>query len=82
MERALYINFNESRIIIAIVSNIGYWLAKYIGDNKANIFDIEGEIIEYPYIEHFYIFNNVVYTYNSYKNLLNIDYIRNILNNS
>ena len=77
MKRALYINFNESRIIIAIVSNIGYWLAKYTGDNKANIFDIGGETIEHPYT-----FNNVVYIYSDYKNLSNIDYIRNILNNS
>ena len=61
--------------MIAVVSNIGYWLAKYTGDNKANIFDTEGEIE----IEHFYTFNNVVYIYNDYKNLPNIDYIQNIL---
>ena len=64
-------------MIIAIVSNIGYWLAKYIDDNKANIFNAGGEIIEYPYI-----FNDVVHIYNDYKNISNIDYIRNILNNS
>ena len=64
-------------MIIAVVSDIGYWLAKYTGDNKANIFDIGGEIIEYPYIS-----NNVVYTHNDYENIPNIDYIRNILNNT
>ena len=64
-------------MIIAVVSNIGYWLAKYTGDNKTNIFDIGGETIEYPHI-----FNNVVYIYNGYENISNIDYIRNILNNT
>ena len=64
-------------MMTAIVSNIGYWLAKYIGNNKANVFDIEGETIEHPYI-----FNNVVYIYNDYENVPNIDYIRNILNNT
>ena len=82
MERALHINFDELRMMIAVVSNIGYWLAEYTGDNKTNIFDIGGETIEYPHIEHPHIFNNVVYIYNDHKNLPNIDYIRNILNNS
>ena len=59
------------------MSNIDYWLAKFTGDNKTNIFDIGGETIEYSYI-----FNNVVYIYGDYENLSNIDYIRNILNNS
>ena len=87
MKRVLYVNFDELRIIIAIVSDIGYWLAKYTGDNKANIFDIGGEIIEHPHIEHPHIehphiSNDVVYIYNDYENLSNIDHIRNILNNS
>ena len=82
VKRALYINFDESRIITAIVLDIGYWLAEYIGDNKANVFDIGGKTIEYPHIEHPYIFNNVVYIHNDYEDLPNIDYIRNILNDS
>ena len=57
-------------------------ICRCTGDNKANIFDIGGETIEYPHIEYPYTFNNVVYIYNDYENLPNIDYIRNILNNS
>ena len=64
-------------MMIAIVSNIGYWLAKYTGDNKANIFNIGSETTEHPHTS-----NNVVYTYNDHKNIPNIDYIRNILNNT
>ena len=82
VERVSHIDFDELRMMTAVVSNIGYWLAKYIGDNKANVFDIGGETIEYPYIEHPHIFNNVVYIYGDYENLSNIDYIRNILNDS
>ena len=70
MERALYINFDELRMMIAVVSNIGYWLAKYTGDNEADIFDAGSETTEYPYT-----FNDVVYTYGGYENLSNIDYI-------
>ena len=77
MERALYIDFDESRIMTAIVSNIGYWLAEYIGDNEANIFDVGGETTEHPHT-----FNNVVYIYDDHENIPNIDHIRNILNNT
>ena len=77
MERASHINFDELRMMIAIVSDIDYWLAKYTGDNKADIFDVGGETIEYPHIS-----NDVVYTHGGYENLPNIDHIRNILNDS
>ena len=62
--------------MIAVVSNTDYWLAKYIGDNEANIFDIGGETTEYPHTS-----NDVVYTHNDHENISNIDHIRNILNN-
>ena len=77
VERALHIDFDESRMMTAIVSDIGYWLAEYIGDNEADVFDVGGETIKYPYT-----FNDVVYIYDGYENVPNIDYIRNILNNT
>ena len=64
-------------MMIAIVSDIGYWLAEYTGDNEANVFDVGGETTEHPHT-----FNDVVYIYDGYENVPNIDHIRNILNNT
>ena len=61
----------------AIVSNTGYWLAKYTGDNKANVFDAGGETTKHPHTS-----NDVVYTHDDHENIPNIDHIRNILNNT
>ena len=61
----------------AVVSDTGYWLAKYTDDNEADVFDTEGETTEHPHTS-----NDVVYTHNGYENIPNIDHIRNILNNT
>ena len=43
MKRLLYIDFDELRLMTSVVSDIGYWLANYTGDDIGDIFDAERE---------------------------------------
>ena len=77
VERASHVDFDESRMMTAAVSDTGYWLAEYTGDNEADVFDAGGETTEHPHTS-----NDVVHTHDGHENVPNIDHIRNILNNT
>ena len=69
VERATHVDFDKSRMITAVVSDIGYWMAEATGDNVLDVFAAEENEIEQ------------LYTNKTKRpsNLPNINYIRNIL---
>ena len=52
MERLLYIDFDKSRLITSVVSDIGYWLVNYTGDDVGDVFDVEKKTQKYQHISH------------------------------
>ena len=47
VERASHVDFDESRLITAAVSDTGYWMAEATGDDVTDVLDAGGEPLEH-----------------------------------
>lgn len=70
VKRTLYVDFDESRLMITAVSDTGYWLAEAIGDDVMDEVDVGGKAVHHPI--------NVIDITLSFSN--SIDTIQNIQN--